>query len=681
MANRYWVGGTGTWDAASTTNWSATSGGSGGASVPGNNDIVIFDSLSNATSYTVTRTFTTNVQGINMAGPLTGTLTYAGSSSITITTGGLSITSTGVSWTNTGLCTFSNTCSITTNGVSLTSPITIFAFTVTLGSALTTTGTFILQSGTFALNGFNLTCNTLGSSFSNNRSIIWSGSESVNITGNAGTIISMTNATAFTYSGTPTVNSTYSGSTGTRTIVFGASSGATETNALNINISAGSGVIAVTSGSHFRNLNFTGFTGTWSPSTASATFYGNVTLVSGMTYTTATTGIWTFANTSGTAILTSGGKTVGPITLNASGGTLQLGSTFSQTTTAAFTYTAGTIDINSQTNTFGALTITTMPTITNGPLNATTVTQSSGTVTIPALSATQFTCSGAYTFTSGTINIGTNNATLSVGSFNSSNSNTRVIQFGTGNITLTGSNTTILSMATATNFTYTGTPTVNATYSGSTGTRTISFNTGATSSNVLNINITAGADIIAGQLICNDFNTTGFTGSLSNINRTFYGNVTFGSGSTTAVSAFQCLFQLVSGTQTFTPNGVTINFPIAFGSAASAGTCAISGALTTTSSVNFLGGTLQLPASTTTTVGSFTTTGTTLKYLTSSIPGTQATISDASGTNAVTYLSIQDSNATGGAFWNASGAGNVNAGNNSGWFGGSFSSANYFLLF
>lgn len=46
MANRYWVGGAGTWDGANTTNWSASSGGSGGASVPGPNDDVFFDSAS-----------------------------------------------------------------------------------------------------------------------------------------------------------------------------------------------------------------------------------------------------------------------------------------------------------------------------------------------------------------------------------------------------------------------------------------------------------------------------------------------------------------------------------------------------------------------------------------------------------------------------------------------------------
>ena len=43
MANRYWVGGSGNWD-TSTTHWSATSGGAGGASVPTSSDSVFFDS-------------------------------------------------------------------------------------------------------------------------------------------------------------------------------------------------------------------------------------------------------------------------------------------------------------------------------------------------------------------------------------------------------------------------------------------------------------------------------------------------------------------------------------------------------------------------------------------------------------------------------------------------------------
>ena len=51
MADRYWVGGTGTWDNTSTSVWSTSSGGGSGASVPTSTDNVIFDQ---AGPYTVT---------------------------------------------------------------------------------------------------------------------------------------------------------------------------------------------------------------------------------------------------------------------------------------------------------------------------------------------------------------------------------------------------------------------------------------------------------------------------------------------------------------------------------------------------------------------------------------------------------------------------------------------------
>lgn len=49
MANRYWVGGTGTWTSTSTANWAATSGGAAGASAPTAIDDVIFDAGSSIT--------------------------------------------------------------------------------------------------------------------------------------------------------------------------------------------------------------------------------------------------------------------------------------------------------------------------------------------------------------------------------------------------------------------------------------------------------------------------------------------------------------------------------------------------------------------------------------------------------------------------------------------------------
>lgn len=99
MADRYWVGGTGTWD-ATTTHWSATSGGAAGASVPTLSDDVFFNSASNATGYTVTKTAATAVKSINIAAPATGTLTFS-NTAVLSTYGDVTVAGSGVSLTGT----------------------------------------------------------------------------------------------------------------------------------------------------------------------------------------------------------------------------------------------------------------------------------------------------------------------------------------------------------------------------------------------------------------------------------------------------------------------------------------------------------------------------------------------------------------------------------------------------
>lgn len=54
MANRYWVGGTGTWDTSDTSHWSTSSGGASGASVPTSADAVFIDGSSGASTFTIT---------------------------------------------------------------------------------------------------------------------------------------------------------------------------------------------------------------------------------------------------------------------------------------------------------------------------------------------------------------------------------------------------------------------------------------------------------------------------------------------------------------------------------------------------------------------------------------------------------------------------------------------------
>jgi hypothetical protein len=77
MASRFWVGGTGTWDSTTTTHWSATSGGAGGASAPVTADDVTFDASSGGGTVTVD----TTVNGLSLnsivAGAFTGTLDFS----------------------------------------------------------------------------------------------------------------------------------------------------------------------------------------------------------------------------------------------------------------------------------------------------------------------------------------------------------------------------------------------------------------------------------------------------------------------------------------------------------------------------------------------------------------------------------------------------------------------------
>ena len=59
MATKYWVGGTGTWDATSTTNWSLTSGGASGAAAPIAGDSPFFDANSGTGVCTISGTLPT----------------------------------------------------------------------------------------------------------------------------------------------------------------------------------------------------------------------------------------------------------------------------------------------------------------------------------------------------------------------------------------------------------------------------------------------------------------------------------------------------------------------------------------------------------------------------------------------------------------------------------------------
>lgn len=74
MANRFWVGGTGTWSTTATANWSATSGGAGGASAPNAADVAIFDANSGAGTVTISENVT--VLRMTLTGAATTTIDW-----------------------------------------------------------------------------------------------------------------------------------------------------------------------------------------------------------------------------------------------------------------------------------------------------------------------------------------------------------------------------------------------------------------------------------------------------------------------------------------------------------------------------------------------------------------------------------------------------------------------------
>lgn len=201
MANRYWVGGTGNWDASDTTHWSATSGGSGGASVPGAADAVIFDA--NSGGGVVTVTANQNVLSIT-GGAHTGTVDFGTGLTITVGTGGFS-------WSGTGTRTLT-----LGNALINISMDNGSAFTIATATNLTITS----NTAVVTLSGNNGGINCAHNLNLNGMSVVMTGNSQQDISGSgtltmanftrtgAATKTSITNVTCnLTCTGTFTVNS------------------------------------------------------------------------------------------------------------------------------------------------------------------------------------------------------------------------------------------------------------------------------------------------------------------------------------------------------------------------------------------------------------------------------------------------------------------------------------------
>lgn len=184
MANRYWVGGTGNFNSTNTTNWSTTSGGSGGASIPAAGDVVIFDSNSSATSYSVSfdGTVTAQLGGATFGAPASGTLTFnGGASNFSMGTGTVTIAASGVTMSIFVLYCY-GTVSLTTNNVPISYLYCDTTSSVTLGSAFTASTRIQVYGGTFNTANYTVTTGVFGASDIGWARTLTFGSSTINVT-------------------------------------------------------------------------------------------------------------------------------------------------------------------------------------------------------------------------------------------------------------------------------------------------------------------------------------------------------------------------------------------------------------------------------------------------------------------------------------------------------------------
>lgn len=510
MANRFWVGGTGTWNGSNTANWSATSGGTGGASVPTGGDVVIFDANSNngnsGASYTVTLAgINASATSVTFNNPSAGTLNFTGTGNIATSTLTVGETVNATGWV--GNLNVSGSTSLNTNGSVIGANINISS-TLTLTGNSVTTGSVSLTNGGFAskliMGGFTLTCSTFVSQANGTitPAFDFSAGGTVNITSTStGTVVSNLYGSS-TISGTMAFNLVGNAPNGvTRTVSLSSWSG------VSLKVSAGSDMVAIGSSS-YSNLDFTGFTGTVSGGSPSSS------------------GSAIFPSTISGLILTG-------ITIN--------GSTASTVTFPGFSIAT---NVTFNNNTGGSWTV-------SGLSTSGTITQTAGTVTFASEITT--TNNSGYTFggSSTTSILNLNGFNLNTPIFTSTATGTRSIQFGSNAINLTTTATSTALNMVGTNFSFTGIPNFNLVGDAASGIiRTVTLGNTFTAANSVNVNVAAGQ---SGNIIrpTSPFNVRNldFTNASSStldlntstVNMTVYGSLilpTTVSGNTTQLTTF-----------------------------------------------------------------------------------------------------------------------------------------------
>jgi hypothetical protein len=668
MADRYWVGGTGNWD-ATTTNWSATSGGAGGASVPTLNDDVFFDALSNLTSYTVTLTSLSVCRSVSVAGPATGNVTITGLlASAFAVYGSFTLAATGVTWTFAGTTTFLATTTgwnVTTNGVSLTGGVTFNNVSGgwTLGSAFTSTSGINFTAGTFSTANFNITLTT---NFTLTGSLV----RTINL-GSSAVAVSTWNALGAT---NLTVNA------GTSTITIGAATfnggGLTYYNVIRNN----NGFAIGEGGNTFNALTNNGVSTSGS---YNCTFAGNQTIGTLTVNGGASQNFRAIIQTPNTLAGTQITLTVASFVTN---GNVDFRDINFQGAASPLTIATGGNGGNNTNITLAAPKTVYWNLAAGGAWNAATAwaTTSGGAPSLTNFPLIQDTAiiDDAGLTSGNTISLANN---VGLGTVNMS-SRTLPMTFtvGTGgsnvygDLTLSSSVTCAASTGLLVFTGYNKTQTItSASVTFESGLQVNNLSTTVTLNGALTLGTTRTFTLTLGTLNLNGQTLT--TGLFSSTGAGVR-NITFGGGTITTTGATYT----VSGSNFTTSGSGTISMTSASSKTFAGGGFSYptlnqggAGALVITGANTFANitdtvqpATITFPASTITTVANFSVSGTAgnLITLNSSTSGTRATLAKPFGTVNVSFTSIKDLVGGGGAEWNAYLTnGNVDAGNNSGW--------------
>ena len=448
-----------------------------------------------------------------------------------------------------------------------------------------------------------------------------------------------------------------------------------------------------------------------SGSTSRLYIYGSFTVTSNFTMAT-TTAQTRFYHTSGVNTITTNGVVMDcPITFETVGGSWQLQDNFTVPSTQYVILYGGTLDLNGKTlttGTFGASSSNTRTLAFNSGkiiltgsgsywnINPATNFAVTGTPIVDVTYAGAVACTISHVATlqaqaiSFNIKAGTYTLTLSnsyildldLTGFSGSltTSGTPLIY---GNLTLSSGMTTTASTSTLRFAATSVTKTI--TTNGKTLDFPVTFNgLGGTwqLQDALTIGSTRVLTLTNGTLNANNFNVTLGTFALGSGTKT----LTLGSGTWTVLgsgaSAWNANTNVTGLTVSASTGVISMNSASDKTFAGGARTWPTlnqggAGALTVQQSNTFANitntvqpATISLTSGTTQTVSAFGVSGTSgnLITLNATTAGSQATLSDASGTVDVSFVSIKDIAATGGATWNSLLTnGNVNGGNNTGW--------------